>query len=132
MENFDSKIYTIANINYLNNQHKGIAKLSSSKRLIWSITEYPVETLGMPGSPYLIQVSYTLINKKYSNQHKRNFSSISGSFVYQISSGTLPHLSELGIPFGTYLSLGRSDNIEFNKKIMIILTENSSKLIIGL
>lgn len=133
--NSQSNIYTITNVSYVPIQRKGTAKLtspcSSNMRLIWCVNEYPMDVLGMPGSPYTIQVEYTIFDKNLPNPTKSNYNSIQGSFVYQIASGTLPKYSELGIPYGTYTSMGMSCDADFNKKIMIILTETSLKLIVG-
>jgi len=133
---YSSNIFTITNVSY--NQNKGVSKLlspcssyNSNLFLIWSIDEYPAETLGMPGSPFTVKVKYTIFDKKYNGLTKSNYNSINGSFVYQIYSGTLPKYSNLGIPFGTYISNGISCDTDYNKKIMIILNETSSKLIIG-
>ena len=106
-----SNIYTITNISYVPSQHKGSAKLisssyckhSSNMRMIWSINEYPMDVQGMPGSPFTIQVQYTIFDANSSNQTKSNYNSIKGSFVYRMASGTLPRYSDLGIPYGTLL-----------------------------
>ncbi len=128
---FCSQIYSIDMINLIN--HVGCAKLNPIKInltqqlcLIWKITDYPMEHQGMPGSPYTVQVNLTIFDKtNYLNDL------LIGQFIYHIHSGTLVKYSSLGIPYGTYIFSASSTEFDVKKKIMIILTEQSLKLIIS-
>ena len=130
----ESQIYTLINISYLTDTKKGTCKLVTPKstlNIIWSIQQYPMERPGIPGSPFSVEVYYTIFDKDSHGLTKSNYNSLTGNFIYQINSGTLPKYSELGIPFGTYTSIATSNDTKCNKKIMIILTEFASKLIIS-
>jgi hypothetical protein len=101
-----------------------IFESSSSLVLIWQIENYPMETAEMPGSPYPVLVRYTLLNKKKLKSH-------TGNFIFEINSGTLQNYSKFGIPYGTYNSVAYSNNNGFEKKISLILTEETSNLIVA-
>jgi hypothetical protein len=95
--------------------------------MIWSIQNYPMETAGMPGSPYSIQVSWSISAKSGSNDHARN--AISGKFVYSVNSGTFPNFSELGIRYGEYLSIGTNLKSDNKTKVLIKLNESEQSYV---
>jgi len=123
-----TEVCTITNVNFNHDSLTGTCKLVSSISpstyiMIWSIQNYPMETTGMPGSPFSICVSWSISTKSGSNDHSRN--TISGQFVYQINSGTFPNFSELGIRFGEYFSIGT--NLKSNKKTKVLIKLNESE-----
>ena len=135
-----TEVCTITNVNFNHDSLTGTCKLVSSTSpstysskgtytpsrgyiMIWSIQNYPMETTGMPGSPFSICVSWSISTKSGSNDHSRN--TISGQFVYQINSGTFPNFSELGIRFGEYFSIGK--NLKSNKKTKVLIKLNESE-----
>jgi hypothetical protein len=124
-----SQIYSIESICLI--ESKGCAKLSPLKpspqlNMIWDIKEFPVETQGMPGSLYTVQVNFTIFDK---TSYINNL--LSGQFVYNINSGTLVKYSKLGIPFGIYMFGASSIEYDLKYKISLSLTEDSTKLIIS-
>ncbi len=130
----ESLIYSINNINFVAEIKKGIAKLQSENNnlnIIWNVSHYPMENEGMPGSPFPIQVNYTIFDKTTGSVNRRNYDSYSGSFIFQISSGTLPKYSDMLIPIGTYVSTAKSNIRKSNRNITMVLTETTAKLIIS-
>jgi hypothetical protein len=130
----ESLIYSINKINFSEEIRKGIARLqglNSDLNIVWSIVNFPMEVPGMPGAPFAIQVNYTIFDKTTISPIKMNYNSYSGSFIFEINSGTLPKYSDLGIPIGTYISMAKSNTSKSNRNITIILTETSAKLFIN-
>ena len=106
---FKTKYFTLENINWDPVNQAGTCKLDSKGHeyvMIWTIKNYPMEA-PMPGAPFSIQVNYTILRKN--NRPNTSFRSMSGVFVYQLNSGTLPNNSALGIPYGEYCSIARNN-----------------------
>ncbi len=127
-----TEVCTITNVNFNHDSLTGTCKLVSSispstYNMIWSIQNYPMETIGMPGSPYSIQVAWSISTKSGSNIHSRN--TISGQFIYQINSGTFPNFSDLGIRYGEYFSIGTNLKSNNKTKVLIKLNESESSYI---
>ena len=134
-QSHESLIYTIGNINYFPLLKKGSARLIapnlSELHMVWSVTEYPIESPIMPGAPFGVEIWYTIFDTKNTSVYKTNFNSVTGNFLYHMHSGTLPKYTEMGIPVGTYVSIAGSNDVNCNKKIAIILTDSTSRLIIN-
>ena len=80
-----TEVCNITNVNFNHDTLIGTCKLISTGNtntyvMTWSITNYPMETSGMPGSPYLIKVSWNICNKIGSKDHALN--SVSGQLTY--------------------------------------------------
>lgn len=123
-----TKQFTCENVNFDTANNMGTCRLISRHRcylLIWSITNYPSETAGLPGAPYPIKVSYTLLDRTKCDSLKDSLKSISGEFVYALNGGTLPNNSELGVPKGNYHSIGRNNNNEHLVSVLFELNDNS-------
>ncbi len=136
-----TEVCVISNVNFNHDSLTGTCKLVSSTspstysskgtytpsrgyNMVWSIQNYPMETAGMPGSPYSIQVSWSISAKFGSNDHGLN--TISGQFIYSVNSGTFPNFSELGIRFGEYFSIG--SNLKSDNKTKVLIKLNESEL----
>ncbi len=122
-----TEVCAISNVHFNHDTLTGTCKLVSSTSpttyvMIWSIQNYPIETTGMPGSPYSIKVSWSISTKSGSNDHGLN--TISGQFVYSINSGTFPNFSELGIRYGEYFSIGTNLKSDNKTKVLVKLNES--------
>ncbi len=137
-----TEVCVISNVNFNHEELIGTCKLISQSNptdsvtysspgtytpsrgytMTWSIQNYPMETAGMPGSPYSIQVDWAINSKSGSNDHTHN--AISGQFIYSVNSGTFPNFSELGIRFGEYLSIGLNLKSYDKTKVLIKLNES--------
>ncbi len=139
-----TEVCAISNVHFNHDSLTGTCKLVSSTSpttysskgtytpsrgyiMIWSIQNYPMETAGMPGSPYSIQVSWSISAKSGSNDHARN--AISGKFVYSVNSGTFPNFSELGIRYGEYFSIGTNLKSDNKTKVLIKLNESEQSYV---
>ncbi len=70
--------------------------------MVFTITNYPPK-VPMPGAPFPIQFNFTIYDSK--------FDSVSGEFIFEEYSGTLPTNCDLGIPFGEYKALARNNKL---------------------
>lgn len=125
------KCLEIKNINYDEVLHRGTCMLSSRKchyLLTWQIRPFPTESAGMPGSPYPVEVVYTISDKEKCDID--SLKSMTGRFVYEVPSGTLPQNSPLGIPFGEYHSLARNNNRNREVSVCMSLLENCLEVIV--
>ena len=121
-----TEICTIDNIHYDISSHNGTCRLTSDDNsyvMIWSITNYPIETSGLPGSPYPVKINYSIM-KKSNFMVDNALKSITGEFIYEINSGTLAHLSLLGIKYGIYHSCASNNKSGTETKILFNLLEN--------
>jgi hypothetical protein len=108
-----TKTFLISNVNFNMTDNKGTARLKHKYLdyiLIWSIQNYPLMNQSMPGSPFPIKFSYTIMDSDPNQYNDRSLNSISGEFVLIKPSGTNPNNSDLGIEFGTYHSLGHNNS----------------------
>ncbi len=99
-----TEVCVIENINYSIESGRGTCRLRSPSNvyfMIWNVENYPMETEGMPGSPYPIKFSFT-IGQQNTLQQNHTSNSISGQLIYKVSSGTFQNLSPLGIRYGDY------------------------------
>jgi hypothetical protein len=123
-----TKVFPIEKINFDIDSKSGTALLENGKNtyvLIWLIKNFPVQPPSMPGAPYPVEVIYTLYKK---NNKRKTQKSMSGQFVYEINSGTLPNYSPLGIPFGEYKSVARNNNRDQIVSLLFCLDENELQL----
>ena len=123
-----TKVFPLEKINFDIDSKTGTAVLELGKStyvLVWLIKSFPMLTPGMPGAPYPVQVIYTLYKK---NDKRKTQKSMSGQFIFEISSGTLPNYSPLGIPFGEYKSVARNNNRDQIVSLIFSLLENDLQL----
>ena len=121
-----TKVFSIENVNFDVSQQKGTCQLVSKKYnyvLCWSIENYPVERAGMPGSPYPVIFNYTIFKKG-----QNGLKSLSGKFIYEINSGTLPEYNSLGVLNGKYNSIARNDKHEGSVYIQFSLSNTEMEL----
>lgn len=97
--------------------------------MVWSIENYPMETAGMPGAPFPVLFKYTIFSHG-NKPNDNNLRSISGEIVFEVNSGTLPNNNSLGVPFGTYYSLGRNTKRDRVNHIVFSLNETNMKVTI--
>ena len=122
--------FDISNINM--NCNSGTATLTHKcdiLKMVWSITNYPTE-FPIPGSKYPIIVSYTIFNNVYSGGDKA-LKSISGQFIYELSSGTLPNYSNMKIPFGNYESIACNNKSDYFNYVLFKITHNAITVVIS-
>jgi hypothetical protein len=98
--------FKIENVTFDASNNVGTCQLVSDKKnyiMIWKITDYP-SVNPIPGAlvPYLVELN---IFDEYPSCYYKSLKSISGKFVYEVNSGTLPIYSPLGIPYGNYINL---------------------------
>ncbi len=102
----DEVVLKIENVNLTGNL--GTSKLVSSSEnftMAYEIITYP-PTVTMPGAPYPVKFRYTIYNVDNSKVN-----SVTGEFIFQENSGTLPNNCPLGIPYGEYKSLARDNKL---------------------
>lgn len=102
----DEVVLKIENVNLTGNL--GTCKLVSSSRnftMAYEIITYP-PAVPMPGAPFPTKFRYTIYK-----QCNGKIESVTGEFIFQQSSGTLPNNCDLGIPFGEYKSLARDNKL---------------------
>lgn len=107
----EKQYFDIVQINFDKMINKGTCKLVNkhhSYKMIWMTENYPTEKPNMPGSLFPVQVKFTIFNDEHS---------INGEFVYELASGTLPYLSDMGIPYDNYKNYNHIFNIIFNFKL---------------
>jgi hypothetical protein len=123
-----TKYYKVQKVNFDQVLNVGTAHLKSKHHLliIWSIKNYPTEEQ-IPGSPYPIKVELTVFKK---HKHCGSLKSMSGEFVFQLNSGTLPDLNSMGLPNGEYKFLVRSNNKDFSRKAELCMHDNYYELIL--
>lgn len=130
---FDTtEVCKISNVNFSSETESGTCKLISNTKIYlmtWSITNYPMETAGMPGSPYPIKISYSICEKTNSMLCDNSLNSISGEFIYEIHSGTFPDMCALFIKHGIYQSSGFNNKTGNKIKLIFNLTDDSSLLV---
>ena len=106
----DDVVLKVQNVNLTGNL--GTCALTSdfsNYTMAYEIITYPPKLPSMPGAPYPIKFRYTIYNMVNSK-----IESVSGEFIFQLNSGTLPNNCDLGIPFGEYKSLARDDKIHYS------------------
>jgi hypothetical protein len=86
--------------------------------MIWSIQNYPNELPSMPGSPYPVQVNFTIFD------NSKSVNSMSGVLVYKINGGVLVLYSDLGIPFGHFHSVAFNNKYGDTEIIKFDLNQN--------
>ena len=96
--------------------------------VLWSVKNYPSEEQ-IPGSPYPVKVELTLFKKH--RHHFKSLKSMSGEFVFELNSGTLPLLNSMGLPDGEYQFLARLNNKDCSKKVVLSMVDNCYELIIN-
>lgn len=130
--NFDeTEICTIDKINYNHDSHIGTCKLISNTNtyvMSWEIIDFPMESSGMPGSPYPIKVSYN-IGYKSNGTNDDSLQSLSGQFIYEINSGTFPNLSLIGIRYGQYYTCSSNNKNGQINNILFNISENEPYLV---
>ena len=87
----------------------------SNYTMAYEVIVYPPK-IPMPGAPYPVKFRYTIYDDK--------LNSVTGEYILEINSGTLPNNCDLGIPFGEYKSLARGNiyNKEFCLKFKLLTT----------
>jgi hypothetical protein len=122
-----TKYYKVKKVNFDQVLNVGTAHLKSKCHLLvlWSIKNYPTEEQ-MPGSPYPIKVEVTIVKK----HHDHHLKSMSGEFVFELNSGTLPQLNSMGLPDGEYHFLARFNNRECSRKVCLSMNNGCNELII--
>jgi hypothetical protein len=123
-----TRVFPIEKINFDIESKTGSALLESNKTvyvLVWLIKSFPVLSPGLPGAPYPVEFIFTLYKK---NDKRRTQKSMSGQFVFEINSGTLPNYSPLGIPFGEYKTVARNNNRDQIVSLVFSLNENDLQL----
>ncbi len=125
-----TKYYKVKKVNFDQVLNVGTAHLKSKCHLLvlWSIKNYPTEEQ-IPGSPYPVKVELTLFKKH--NNHCKSFKSMSGEFVFELNSGTLPQLNSMGLPDGEYKFLTRSNNKDFSRTVVLCMSNNYYELIVN-
>lgn len=102
----DEVVLKIENVNLTGNL--GTCNLVSSSgnfTMAYEIIVYP-PAIPMPGAPYPVKFRYTIYNVDNSKVN-----SVTGEFIFQENSGTLPNNCALGIPYGDYKSLARDNKL---------------------
>jgi hypothetical protein len=127
-----TRYYELTNVNFDSTLHVGSGQLVSHHNtyyLIWTIRDFPVELPSMPGAPYPVHVRYTIFEK--CNKPNKTYDSLSGEFVYEINSGTLPQFNAMGIPYGVYKSIGRNNKYNRSVNVVFSVTEEPLEIIIS-
>ena len=132
-----SKKLILDQVNYDPAERKGTCTLNSRNStfiMVWSIQDFPMETPSMPGSPYPIKFTFTIFkhNDTSGISTDRSLKSVSGEFIFEINSGTLPIYNVLGIPNGKYYTLTRNNYCQHTTPILFSLSENCMKILIGI
>lgn len=125
-----TRYYELDAINFDSSLHIGTCHLEShhhSYYLIWSISDYPTEA-PMPGASYPVKVEYSLFDKCKKNKTNN---SMSGQFIYELTSGTLPQLNAMGIPYGVYKSIARNNKTNSYVNIVFSLSEDPLEVIVS-
>ena len=125
-----TKYFDIEKINFDQSLNTGTAHLESNCShliIIWSIKNYPTEEQ-MPGSLYPIKVELTIFKKH--KHHFKSLKSLSGEFVFELNSGTLPQFNALGLPDGEYQCIARLNNEDCYKHVTLSLIDGSYEVII--
>ena len=118
---------TIEQVQFSTEELTGTCKLVSTNNsniytMTWLITNFPMETAGMPGSPYSIKFSWNILTESGSQDNA--FDAITGHIIYKINSGTFPNFCPLGIRYGKYLSLGL--NVKSGDKTQVLFKFNEN------
>jgi hypothetical protein len=123
-----TKYYKVKKVNFDQVLNVGTAHLKSKCHLLilWSIKNYPTEEQ-IPGSPYPIKVELTVFKK---HDHCCSLKSMTGEFVFELNSGTLPTLNSMGLPNGDYKFLIKSNNKDFSRKAVLSMCDNYYELIL--
>ncbi len=128
---YETEVCQIDKINFLFESHNGTCQLKSLLniyQMVWTIENFPMETAGMPGSPYSVKFSFTIGIKTGENlDHALN--SISGQFIYQVRSGTYPNFSPLGIRYGEYFACGLDNKSGKLVKLIFKINEDADSFI---
>ena len=116
---------TIGNVHFNSDSLTGTCKLESTSStnvytMTWSLINFPMETAGMPGSPYSIKWSWNIAIDFGSQDHGLN--AITGHIIYKINSGTWPNLSPLGIRNGDYFATGL--NVKSGNRTQVLFKLN--------
>lgn len=124
-----TKYYKVKKVNFDQVLNVGTAHLKSKCHLLilWSIKNYPTEE-PIPGSPYPVKVELTVFEK---HDHCASLKSMSGEFIFELNSGTLPQLNSMGLPNGEYKFLVRSNNKDFSRKAILSMCDNYYELILN-
>jgi hypothetical protein len=126
-----TKYYKVEKVNFDQVLNVGTAHLKSKCHnllILWSVKNYPTECQ-MPGSPYPVMVELTIFKKH--RHHCKSLKSMSGEFVFELNSGTLPTLNSMGLPDGEYQFLARFNNKDCSRKIVLSMLEDCYELIIN-
>lgn len=129
-----TRYFDIENINYdplLRNGTCHIVCGNNTYVMIWNIRNYPVEAPEMPGAPYPVKFTYTIFDKDNKKCEDKSYRSLTGEFVYEIASGTLPVYNQLGLPYGVYFSLARNNYCHNSVCVEFSLFENEMEIIIS-
>lgn len=127
-----TKYYKVEKVNFDQVLNVGTAHLKSKCHnflILWSIKNYPTEC-EMPGSSYPLKVELTLF-KKHKQHCLKSHKSMTGEFVFELNSGTLPQLNSMGLLDGDYQFLARFNNKDCSRKICLSLVDNCYELVIN-
>jgi hypothetical protein len=131
---FDSKktrYFDIEDVNLDQTLKMGTCFLKSKYRkyiMIWNWNNYPAELPNMPGAPYPVLFNYTISEE--CNKKSKVLESMSGRFVFELNSGTLPNLSPIGLPYGEYKGLTRNNLYDDNYRVCFSLQEDCMEVAI--
>lgn len=126
-----TRYFDIEDVNFEPIPNLGTCLLKSKHKnylMVWNYVNYPVEVPSMPGAPYPVLFNFTISDK--CNKKGKALESMSGRFIFEINSGTLPKLSPLGIPYGEYKSLARNNMFDDNYKVCFSLQEDCMEVAI--
>ena len=124
-----TRYFDVENVNFDPVLNNGTCLLKSKHKcylMVWSLRNYPVDAPSLPGSPYPVECTYTILDKH--NYHHNSAESMSGRFMYQVNSGTPPTSNPLGIPQGEYPSLARDNNYESDYKVCLSLIDDGMEV----
>ncbi len=126
-----TKYYDVEKINFDQSLNVGTAHLVSKcdhLLILWSIRNYPMEDQ-LPGSPYPVKVEFTIFKKH--KHHFKSLKSMSGEFVFELNSGTLPQFNLMGLPDGEYECVARLNNKDYTKNVILSLIDGTYEVIIN-
>lgn len=126
-----TRYFEVDNVNYDPVLKMGTCLLSSKHHkyiMCWTVRNYPPELPSMPGAPYPILCSYTIFEKEKNQGYHRGLDSMSGEFVFELNSGTLPNFNLLGLPSGEFRSMGRDNKCEEYFKVKFSLMDDCMEI----
>ncbi len=132
---FKSKKLCFDKINFNSCERKGTCELKTKHMnytMIWVIQEYPMEVPGMPGAPFPLKLSYTIFQHRDTSGcgNDVSFKSVSGEFVFEINSGTLPDFNQIGIPHGKYYTIAKNNYCQHMTPLLFCLSNEHMKILV--